>query len=1324
MTGSGQEIAKIIEDVAKKAGPALAKDFAGAYQKILHNTADGLGKTVERVTSKEADLAHGFDSIGKKEPDIKVHSADHSGGHPGGGGGGSAAAGGGKPPGNLGTSASSARPHGTDPGGQHADGNSHTETGQTDPVDVVSGQVLAGEADLELPGLLPLLLRRAYASGYQGGRLFGPGWSSTVDQRVEVDGDGIRFYGDDAQILRYPVPTEGGAVYPAAGARWPLTWDRTEDTLRIEDPDTGWTRVFPAEPGNGAVRPIGALVDRNEHRITFMRDTAGMPIEVRHSGGYRVAVDLIGPADGVRVAGLRVVGGNGPAIANIPVRRYRYDERGRLTDIVDSSGVPYRYEYDTSSRIIAWIDRAGGRYEYTYDEAGRAIQGVGPDGFLTSTVRYDPARRHTTVTDSLDHSTEYHYDEYQRVVRIVDPLGNETVTERDRDGRVLARTDPLGNATRYGYDEQDNVTHVSLADGTEAHAEYNDFGQPVWVRGPDGAEWRYGYDERGNSTTTTDPAGATTRYGYDERGILSGFTDALGNVTRVEADEHGLVTQVTDPVGGTLRYTRDPFGRIVEAVDSLGVTTRYGWTVEGLPAWQEDADGARTQWTYDAAGDARVYTAPGGYRTTFDYTHFHLPTARTGRDGRRYQFSYDTELRLVAVTDPQGLVWRYEYDAAGRVVAETDFNGRRVSYGMNAAGDLAERVNGAGQRVRYVRDALGRVTERHVGERVTTLSYDGAGRLTNAVGPEARVDIDRDPLGRIVAESVDGRAVRSEFDPLGRRVTRTTPGGQVSRWEYDPAGQPVALTTNAGSLRFGYDAGGREITRSLGPRATLRQTWDRAGRLAEQVIQASPGAPEPAPAPVPVQQRGYAYRADGAPLRVVDRLRGTRQYVLDPVGRASAVRAANWTEQYAYDPTGNPTWAAGAMPPEQDDTGGPREYTGTLVRRAGRTVYEHDGQGRVVSQTRRTLSGQRRVWRYTWDADDRLTDVTTPDGTRWHYRYDPLGRRIAKQRLTEDGSVAEETWFAWDGTMLAEQTSQVTGGPNRTTRTWDYEPGSYRPAAQTDGTGPSADPGRPGPRDDADYDAEFYAIVTDLVGTPSELVDQDGEIAWSGTTDLWGRDVGTSRAGGSPDDGSPPDTGVDCPLRFPGQYHDQETGWHYNYTRYYDPAIGQYTSPDPLGLEAAANPHSYVDNPTYWSDPLGLNGYKSNEQMLADARAIHDSIRAGRTLPGANIAYNGTTVATGEFNGRYVYTMNKNTTAPSVRETATNLGYERINGKKYTADNSTDAEQIMLNAHDKGALPLDEGAQGRIAPSRPACGPKRQDCRGRIAGYPNITLIE
>ncbi|WP_417629418.1 RHS repeat-associated core domain-containing protein [Nonomuraea rubra] len=110
-------------------------------------------------------------------------------------------------------------------------------------------------------------------------------------------------------------------------------------------------------------------------------------------------------------------------------------------------------------------------------------------------------------------------------------------------------------------------------------------------------------------------------------------------------------------------------------------------------------------------------------------------------------------------------------------------------------------------------------------------------------------------------------------------------------------------------------------------------------------------------------------------------------------------------------------------------------------------------------------------------------------------------------------------------------------------------------------------------------DERFYAIATDLLGTPAELVSAEGEIAWRTRRSLWGAspDAITSDA--------------DCPLRFPGQYEDQESGLFYNFLRHYDPDAGCYVAADPIGLRGGWDPHAYVLNPQVWMDPLGLTPY-------------------------------------------------------------------------------------------------------------------------------------
>ncbi|MFD8599497.1 RHS repeat-associated core domain-containing protein [Kitasatospora sp. NPDC059646] len=1141
------QIVKALEHGAEKLGKTLAEDAGKALKNLYRHAGDNLRKVAKNV--REIEEKHVKDLE-------KILKGEGKGGlpHPRSGGGGRSGKGG--PLGRGGRR------------GQAVDGNIGCRTAG-DPVDVVSGQVITAEVDLTLAGLLPVVLRRSYASGYVGGRLFGQGWSSTLDQRVEIDASGVHFAGDDAQILHYPLPPSLGAtVRPDAGAAWPLHWD-ADGAFRIEDPDTGLTRHFPPPAGNpgtayriGETRPLAAITDRNGHRISFSYDEQGAPREVTHSCGYRVAVDTAPSADGPRIEEIRLLDGARQG-RGTTVTGYQYYPDGSLAGVVNSSGLPYVYEYDEAGRMTAWIDRNGHSYEYAYDEEGRVVSGTGTDGLLAATFQYDPAARVTLSTDSLGHTTAHHYDEQHRVTRVVDPLGHTTSTEYDPHGRVLARTDELGRTTRFQLDRNGDPTRLTAPDGSELTLRHTELRQIAAIVSNGRVIAEFGYAPAGNLLRRTDAAGAVTVRTHDGQGRLRSVTDPLGQTHLIETDPAGLITKVTDALGQTATVEYDAFGRVIATTDPLGGTTRYTRRVEGQITERRRPDGTVETWTFDAEGNATEQRDASGAVLRFETGPFGRIRRQVLADGEVQVFGYDTELRLTSVATGDA-VWQYRYDRAGHLVGERDFNGRTLAYRKDGADQLLATTDRAGRTTAFAYDPLGRLTERRDHDGTTTaLSYDRDGHLTAMTDGRSTVRWTHDAAGRVLTEDVDGRITRYTYDLLGRRTSRTTPTGLVSTWTWDAGNQPARLAGTLQALTFSHDPAGRETTSHIGAGAALTQSWDGADRLVGQSIWARSDTG----GYTGLRERTYRYRADGMPETITDSLRGTRTLTLTPAGRVTEVRAENWRERYTYDTLGNITHAHDSRRP-QDATAGERAYTGSLLRTAGRTGYDYDDHGRLTRRTVRTLSGQRREWHYQWDGQDRLVRLESPEG-RWAYGYDVLGRRTSKHRLADDGQPrtdTEQTWFSWDGTQLAEQRTRLPGGAERTV-SWDWEPGSWRAVAQSE---------RLAAADGTLVEQRFHAIVTDLVDAPSELVSPDGRITWSADTTLWGRRL--RRADGGPD----------CPLGRPGQYHDEESGLEYNYFRYYDPATGRYLSTDPLGQEAGVNPHGYVPNPLYWTDPLGL----------------------------------------------------------------------------------------------------------------------------------------
>ncbi|MFB4194511.1 DUF6531 domain-containing protein [Streptomyces carpaticus] len=1025
-----------------------------------------------------------------------------------------------------------------------------------DPVDVATGELVMSATDLTLPGVLPLVLERHHISTYRSGGWFGRSWASTLDQRLRLDDYGVRFYSADGMILSYPIPLADPEhpVLPTEGPRWELIWDGQPGTgMRVHQPETGRTLHFTPLPTRpGPELPLTAVTDRNGNRITIHYTEDGAPAEMEHSGGYRVHIATYDK----RVTALH--------LASDPERplllSFGYDAHGNLSKIYNSSGLPLRFTYDDRARLIRWEDRNHTWYRYEYDAEGRVVFSTGTERALEYRYTYEPEHHRTTATNSLGHDTLYQFNDSLQLIAETDPLGNTTHRTWDRYDRPLSVIDALGRSTHYERDESGRVTTVKRPDGSEVRAEYDLFGLPARLVQPDGSTWQLAHDDRGNRVSLVNPAGHEVIHRFDANGAVSAVTHPDGTTTRVTNDAAGLPVHVTACDGTTVSHVRDAFGRMIETTDADGHTSRSEWSVEGKPLRTISPSGGERSWTWDGEGNCLSQVDEEGRTTTFQYGPFDLLRSRSDPDGARYLFQRDSELRIDSIINPLGFSWNYTYDSAGRLVSEKDFNGRAVTYSYDATGDLDQQTDSLGHSMTLRRNALGLVTEKTLPTGTTHYAYDLMGRMVAASGPDCELVLQRDVLGQIVRESINGASVTHSYDTRGRLATRHSPSGHTSAWTYSVDQKPDTLTAGSRILQFGYSAGRRETRRALSSKAEIRQSWDILGNLAGQDITVDDRA---------LVSRTYAYRGDSRLAAIHDGIgESTTRYTHDELGRIGMVDRPEGREVYTYDTSGNVLSAHWDDSIADTGAAGERFHDRMRTIRAGRYRYHYDEAGRVVLRQRVRISRKPDTWRYSWNDEDQLTSVVTPDGTKWTYRYDPLGRRIAKCRSGPDGTMEEEITFSWSGHLLIEE-----GSSTGHTVTWDYC--GNRPVLQTV---------RPGVDEESE---RTYDIVTDAVGTPQELIDQSGRIAWQHAGTVWGATQ------------SPPGEAVRMPLRFPGQYADEETGWHYNVNRHYDPDTARYVSADPLGLAPAPHPYAYVPDPHAWADPLGLSPHPWQEEFNA-----------------------------------------------------------------------------------------------------------------------------
>ena len=864
-----------------------------------------------------------------------------------------------------------------------------------EPVDMATGAMIDSATDVRIDGILPMVVARNTDSGMDTSRVFGPGWNTTLDCRIEILPGQILMMTPDGALLEFPPAPVDGTEVGDAGRPWRLCF--VDGAYRVRNISQGITYVFgiagsEAQGGEPCYRPEGPVPDYTitgdapkNYVYRLDGETGGLTRRERtidddnntsHDEDVTVKDHNDGKVDSTGASSTSddsaADAHDSGAFAGDPtIQRNNSDDRQAHADNAQSGADNPQDDSGTADNADINTDGSG-----VWEASNSFVNMLSP-GSVADTFNLGVEVQLSTVVHHSGAWIEYNYEQST----------GHLVSMRRSDGTVLELKWHNRISRLLSIWVKNEETHPGEEPFRLASYNYDGKGRLLKVINSAAGALRYYYDDEHRPTRWTDRNGHSYHYRFDDKGRVVAQVGSGGMFPNVavwlpdegdDAPEDGMVCVALECAG-------DFHGNPAEIGDTC--IHEYFDRLDKLPL----ANLLREKGLVGAGLTGR------GRTNTRDNEPWTLPDELLHDeflgDIRPTVYRSTPAGDVWRIITPEGIITDREYDEHHQIIRETSNTGVVTTIGRDEYGTITRIDFGDGTTETITPGAWGepaQITGRD--ELTTEYEVDAAGMVTAVT----------DPLGVVTRFEYDWRVTG-----IVPKAT-ITPSGLVRMMECDNAGRPIASIDPAGRRS--------SVTRDV--RGLVTEVIDPVGNVT--TIEYSPEGWVTRVVNPDGSERSGTYDGEGNLTQTVNETGATtttRYTVFDKV--SEVVLPNGGITRYTYNTQMEPvavtnadghTWwlhydLDGSIIKEIDYNGlitqshtTPDKLRLDVTTGAGTVTTMFDPYGRITE----TFDDQGNATAYQWDALGRIHQVTNQWCTT-DYSYDEYGRSLTETTTLYSG---------------------------------------------------------------------------------------------------------------------------------------------------------------------------------------------------------------------------------------------------------------------------------------------------------------------------------